>query len=186
METDNLEKIQESDTLEKTEAIIKKPKRQQTEAQKANTEKMRLALIAKHEASKKAKHELALEKQAKYEEKIIKKAEALRKKEERELKILNDIKSDSDDDSELEAPLVAKPKKSEKARPAKPVKEAKQPKTKSIKKPKRPPTPELSVTETEEEDEEEEDEEYEPVRKQQYYQQQYRQLQPQKPIVRYV
>ena len=101
-----LEKIQENeDALEKP----KPTKRQQTEAQKANTEKMRLALKAKHEASRIAKEQLATEKLAKAEARVLKKAEAIKKREKKELKIIDAIPSESDESSEEDEPVVVTP-----------------------------------------------------------------------------
>jgi hypothetical protein len=121
MESENLEKIQELEVKEE----VAKPKRERTEAQKANTEKMRQALLAKHEASRKAKAEAEAEKKKKLEEKIVKKAETIKKKEAKALKVIEDVVSDDDDDDQLEQP-VAKPVK------AKPVKAKPKPKPKPV------------------------------------------------------
>ena len=168
---DDLDKIQElKEPLEISTKPEPKPKRQQTAAQKANTEKMRLALLAKHEASKKAKEQLGLEKQVKTEAKILKKAEAIKKREKREFKVIESIPDESSDE-ELEQPIPIPKRKP------------------TNKKQMRPPTPE-----PEEEEEEEEEEIPEPPRRQrqqstyQPTQQQYvpQQYIPQRPIIRYV
>lgn len=172
--SENLEKIQETEVKEN---IPPKPKRERTEAQKANTEKMRQALLAKHEASRKAKAEAEAEKQRKLEEKLLKKAEAIKKREDKKLKVIESIPIPSDDDEDEEL--------------QKPVEPVAKGKTKQVK--KQPPTPPPS----EEEYDDEEEEEYVPPppkapRRQttqhitpQYYQPQ-PQYVPQRPIIRYV
>ncbi len=76
MDSEDVEKIQESEDEKYLEKPAKpvKAKRQQTEAQKENTKKMREALLLKHEASRKAKEQLQMEKLAKAEQRIVKKA----------------------------------------------------------------------------------------------------------------
>jgi hypothetical protein len=160
----NLEKIQENEeSLETSTKLEPKPKRQQSAAQKANTEKMRLALLAKHEASRKAKEQLEMEKQVKSEAKVLKKAESIKKREKKELKIIESIPDESSDE-ELEQPI--------------PVPKRKPTNKKQI----RAPTPEP--------EEEEEEEEYiaPPPRQRQQsaYQPVQQQYVPQRPIIRYV
>lgn len=139
-----------------------KPKRIQSAAQKANTEKMRLALKAKHEASKKAKEEFALEKQAKAEARIVKKAESIKKRTAKELKIIEDIPSESSDE-EVDIPLP-------------PVK-------KRIKKKNLPPPPSDSS------DDDDYEEESEPVRRPYVPKEDWKPVQryvPARPTIRYV
>lgn len=176
--SENLEKIQETEVKEN---VTPKPKRERTEAQKANTEKMRQALLAKHEASRKAKAEAEAEKQKKLEEKLLKKAEAIKKREDKKLKVIESIPIPSDDDNDEEL-----------QKPVEPVAKSK-PKQASKKQVKKPPTPPPSEDEYDDEDEEEE---YVPPPKAprrqmtqhitpQYYQPQ-PQYVPQRPIIRYV
>lgn len=166
---DSLEKIQENEEpLEKSTKSEPKPKRQQSAAQKANTEKMRIALLAKHEVSRKAKEQLQLEKQMNAEAKVLKKAESIKKREKKELKIIENIPDESSDE-ELEQPIPIPTKKP----------------TLAKQKQRRPPTPEP------EEEEEEEEEEYIAPPPRQRQQSTYQQpVQPQyikqKPIIRYV
>lgn len=163
---DDLDKIQENEEpLVISTKPEPKPKRQQTAAQKANTEKMRLALLAKHEASRKAKEQLEMEKQVKTEAKVLKKAEAIKKREKKELKIVESIPDESSDE-ELEQPIPVPKRKL------------------TNKKQMKPPTPE-----PEEEEEEEEEEYIEPPRRQRQqsaYQPVQQQYVPQRPIIRYV
>ncbi len=168
---ENLEKIQEPELKEE---IITKPKKERTEAQKANTERMRLALLAKHEASRKAKAEAETAKQKVLEEKLLKKAEAIKKREAKKLKVIENIPipESSDDDEELEKPIKT-PIAKNKGKQAK----------------KKPPTPPSS----EEEDEDElscNEEEYippppQPRRQVTQHMPQQRYI-PQRPIIRYV
>ena len=166
---ENLEKIQEPEIKEN----ITKPKKERTEAQKANTERMRIALLAKHEASRKAKAEAESAKQKAIEEKLLKKAEAIKKRESKKLKVIESIPDvvSSDDDGELEKP-VEKPKP--------------KPKAKQVK--KKPPTPPSS----EEEDEISCNEEEcyvpppPPARRQVTQHMPQQRYVPQRPIIRYV
>lgn len=168
---ENLEKIQEPELKEE---IITKPKKERTEAQKANTERMRLALLAKHEASRKAKVEAETAKQKVLEEKLLKKAEAIKKREAKKLKVIENIpiSESSDDDEELEKSIKT-PIAKNKGKQAK----------------KKPPTPPSS----EEEDEDElscNEEEYippppQPRRQVTQHMPQQRYI-PQRPIIRYV
>jgi len=168
---ENLEKIQEPELKEE---IIAKPKKERTEAQKANTERMRVALQAKHEASRKAKAEAEIAKQKVLEEKLLKKAEAIKKREAKKLKVIESIPipESSDDDEELEKPIKT-PIVKNKGKQAK----------------KKPPTPPSS----EEEDEDElscNEEEYippppQPRRQVTQHMPQQRFI-PQRPIIRYV
>lgn len=116
-----LEKIQEPELKENT---VAKPKKERSEAQKANTERMRVALLAKHEASRKAKAEAESAKQKLLEEKLLKKAEAIKKREQKKLKVIETIPDlePSDDDEELEKP-IEKPKKIKKKLPTPPSSE---------------------------------------------------------------
>lgn len=81
--------------------ILPKPKRQQSEAQKANTQKMRDALIKKHETIRAEKARLAEEKKKVKEERIVKKAIHIKKK---EIKEAQELAISDDDNSEIEAP----------------------------------------------------------------------------------
>lgn len=92
-----IQDLQDKDILPKV-----KPKRQQSEAQKANTQKMRDALIKKHEAIRAEKAKLAEDKKKAKEERIVKKAIHIKKKEIKEAQELA-ISDEEDDDSEIEA-----------------------------------------------------------------------------------
>ena len=76
------------------------PKRKQSEAQKANTIKMREKLALKHESIRAEKSKLAEEKKKLKEERIVKKALHIKKKEIKEAQEL----AISDSDSEIEVP----------------------------------------------------------------------------------
>lgn len=128
-----------TDEIKDAPNIPQKPKRKQSEAQKANTQKMREKLIAKHEGIRAEKARIAEEKKKAKEERIVKKAIHIKKKEIKEAEILA-ISDEEDDDSEIEA----KP----------PPKNLPPPKTLIKKKnlPKKPPTPPSSDYESEEEE----------------------------------
>ena len=168
---ENLENIQETEIKENVSTKVKK---ERTEAQKANTERMRQALLLKHEASRKAKAEAESAKQKAIEEKLLKKAEAIKKRESKKLKVIESIPDvvSSDDDGELEKP-VEKPK----------------PKTKKQVK-KRPPTPPPSEEEEEDEISCNEEECYvpppPPARRQVTQHMPQQRYVPQRPIIRYV
>lgn len=168
---DNLENIQDQEIKEQS---TPKPKKERSEAQKANTERMRVALLAKHEASRKAKAEMESAKQKLIEERLLKKAEAIKKRTAKQMKVIESIPDPepSDDDSVLEQP-VEQPKPKAKAKQVK----------------KKPPTPPPS---SEEEDELScnEEEEYippppQPRRQVTQHMPQQRYI-PQRPIIRYV
>jgi len=84
-----------------------KPKRQQTEKQKEATAKMRQKLAEKHALIREQKAKQAEETKKVVEEKVVKKAIAIKKKQIKQQKVLDEI---SDDDTPIEEiiPVVRK------------------------------------------------------------------------------
>jgi hypothetical protein len=136
----------ETAVIKDLKETLPKPKRQQSEAQKANTQKMRDALIKKHENIRAEKARLAEEKKKVKEERIVKKAIHIKKK---EIKEAQELAISDDEDSEIEAPPPVKSTipsvKSAKVDLPPPQKITKK------KLPKKPLTPPSSESESEEE-----------------------------------
>jgi uncharacterized protein with von Willebrand factor type A (vWA) domain len=105
----NVKVTEESESEDDASKTIQlpKPKRQQTEKQKEATAKMRQKLAEKHAMVREQKAKEAEETKKIVEEKVVKKAIAIKKKQIKQQKVLDEI---SDDDTPIEEIIPIKKK----------------------------------------------------------------------------